>query len=163
MAIRGRKPKPTALKRLEGNLGRRPLNSDEPVVPSGDLKCPRWLLPAAKVEWKRLVGPLTEMGILTQADMAVFAAYCQAYARWKEAEEFITEHGSTFETPNGYIQQRPQVSIAANQKRDMLSFCAEFGLTPSARSRIVKSSVEVFHPNARSDDDDEMELLLRGG
>lgn len=30
MATRGRKPKPTALKVLEGNPGKRPLNKNEP-------------------------------------------------------------------------------------------------------------------------------------
>ena len=33
MATRGRKPKPTALKVLEGNPGKRPLNDREPVPP----------------------------------------------------------------------------------------------------------------------------------
>jgi hypothetical protein len=31
MALRGRKPKPTQLKRITGNPGRRPLPSDEPM------------------------------------------------------------------------------------------------------------------------------------
>ena len=44
--------------------------------------------------------------------MAAFAGYCQAYARWKEAEEFITLHGTIVKTPSGYWQQVPQVSIA---------------------------------------------------
>ena len=48
MATRGRKPKPTALKVLEGNPGKRPLNDREPVPPKGTLKCPAWLLPEAK-------------------------------------------------------------------------------------------------------------------
>lgn len=43
MAIRGRKPKPTALKVLEGNPGHRPLNKKEPL-PKGRLpRCPDWL------------------------------------------------------------------------------------------------------------------------
>ena len=48
MATRGRKPKPTALKLLEGNPGKRPLNDREPVPPRAALKCPAWLLPEAK-------------------------------------------------------------------------------------------------------------------
>ena len=48
MATRGRKPKPTALKVLEGNPGKRPLNDREPVPPRAALKCPAWLLPEAK-------------------------------------------------------------------------------------------------------------------
>jgi phage terminase small subunit len=38
------------------------------------------------------------MGVLTEIDMAAFAAYCQSYARWKEAQEHIDSEGSTFET-----------------------------------------------------------------
>ena len=112
MAARGRKPKPTALKVLEGNPGKRPLNDHEPIPPKGELKCPSWLLPEAKKEWKRLSSSLEAMGVLTMADLTAFAGYCQAYARWKEAEEFITQHGSIFKTPSGYVQQVPQVSIA---------------------------------------------------
>ena len=48
--------------------------------------------------------------------------YCQAYARWKEAEEFITQHGTMIRTPNGYLQQVPQVSIAQTNLKIMLKF-----------------------------------------
>ena len=101
MATRGRKPKPTALKLLEGNPGKRPLNDREPVPPKATLKCPAWLLPEAKKEWKRLAPALEAMGVLTMADLTKFEGYCQAYARWKEAEAFITQHGSIFQTPSG--------------------------------------------------------------
>ncbi len=58
------------------------------------------------------------IGILTEVDMAAFAGYCQAYARWKEAEEFLSKHGTIFKTPpSGYIQQVPQVSIARHTLR----------------------------------------------
>ena len=128
MAARGRKPKPTALKVLEGNPGKRPLNDHEPIPPKGELKCPSWLLPEAKKEWKRLASSLEAMGVLTMADLTAFAGYCQAYARWKEAEEFITQHGSIFKTPSGYVQQVPQVSIAQQNLKIMQSFCSDFRL-----------------------------------
>ena len=134
---RGRKPKPTALKVLEGNPGKRPLNGHEPIPPKGELKCPSWLLPEAKKEWKRLASSLEAMGVLTMADLTAFAGYCQAYARWKEAEEFITQHGSIFKTPSGYVQQVPQVSIAQQNLKIMQSFCSDFGLTPATRARII--------------------------
>ena len=51
----GRKPKPTALKKLEGNPGKRKLNTKEPVPGKGMPDCPKWLLPEAKKEWKRLL------------------------------------------------------------------------------------------------------------
>lgn len=37
----GRKPKPTMLKKLEGNLGKRKLNMKEPVLEKGMLDCPK--------------------------------------------------------------------------------------------------------------------------
>ena len=156
MATRGRKPKPTAIKLLEGNPGKRPLNEREPVPPKGNIKCPDWLLPEAKKEWKRLGKVLAEMGMLTNLDMMAFAGYCQAYARWKGAEEFITQHGDMVRTPNGYLQQVPQVAIAQTNLKIMLKFCEQFGLTPSARSRIVGEE------NGAEKETDEMELLLRG-
>ena len=78
-------------------------------------------------------------------------------ARWKEAEEFITQHGTIVKTPSGYWQQVPQVSIAQTYLKIMNKFCEQFGLTPSARSRIVADTAE-------DKESDEMELLLiKGG
>ncbi|KEI05970.1 phage terminase small subunit P27 family [Clostridium botulinum] len=156
MATRGRKPKPTALKVLEGNPGKRPLNIDEPKPKKKAPKCPSWFEPEAKKEWRRMSKTLEQIGVLTQVDGAAFAGYCQAYARWKEAEEFLTKHGTIFKTPSGYIQQVPQVSIAQTYLKIMKDFCSEFGLTPSARTRI-KASTET----GRSDD--PMEDILRMG
>ena len=139
----GRKPKPTAVKKLEGNPGKRKLNTKEPVPAKGIPDCPEWLLPEAKKEWERLADLMNQMGVLTEVDMAAFAAYCQSYARWKEAQEHIDSEGSTFETDKGYQQL-------------MLQAASEFGLTPSSRSRIVAGSAK------GKELEDEMEALLGG-
>lgn len=154
MAQRGRKPKPTAMKVLEGNPGKRPLNENEPKPEKKAPKCPAWLEPEAKKEWKRMTKTLEAIGVLTQVDATAFAGYCQAYARWKEAEEFLSKHGTIFKTPSGYIQQVPQVSIAQTYLKIMKDFCSEFGLTPAARSRISVSTTE-------GSTDDPMEDILR--
>lgn len=156
MATRGRKPTPTAIKELEGNPGKRPLNGREPKPEKKAPPCPKWLEAEAKKEWRRLAKPLMQMGVLTEVDMAAFAAYCQAYARWKEAEEFITQHGSIVKTPSGYWQQVPQVSIAQTNLKIMLKAGEQFGLTPSSRSRIIAAS------EAGQSTVDEMEELLGG-
>ena len=92
MATKGRKPKPTALKLLEGNPGKRPLNVDEPKPKKQAPSCPSWLEPEAKKEWKRMAKTLESIGILTEIDKAAFSGYCQAYARWREAEEIGRAH-----------------------------------------------------------------------
>jgi len=156
MAQKGRKPKPTAVKVLEGNPGKRPLNTFEPQPIKKAPVCPNWIAEDAKKEWKRLANNLEKLGTLTELDMAAFAGYCQAYARWKEAEEFIEKHGTIVKTPSGYWQQVPQVSIAQSNLKIMLKFCSEFGLTPSSRSRIIANE-------ARDQEVDEMEFLLMAG
>lgn len=156
MAQRGRKPKPTAIKELEGNPGKRQLNKDEPKPERKAPKCPSWLDNEAKKEWRRTAKKLEQLGVLTEVDMAAFAGYCQAYARWKEAEEFISKHGAIVKTPSGYWQQVPQVSIAQTYLKIMNRFCEQFGLTPSSRSRLVAE-------NGVPDDNDIMEHLLSIG
>ncbi len=156
MAQKGRKPKPTALKILEGNPGKRQLNNSEPTPAKKAPKCPSWLDAEAKKEWRRLTKQLDDLGLLTTVDMAAFAGYCQAYARWKEAEEFISKHGTIVKTPSGYWQQVPQVSIAQTYLKIMNKLCEQFGLTPSARSRIVSDV-------GRQDPTDPMELILLSG
>lgn len=156
MAQRGRKPTPTAVKVLEGNPGKRSLNTQEPKPEKKAPRCPAWLEDEAKKEWKRMAKQLEQLGILTEIDMAAFAGYCQAYARWKEAEEFITQHGAIVKTPSGYWQQVPQVSIAQTYLKIMNRFCEQFGLTPSSRSRIVADTGE-------DKESDAMELLLYKG
>ena len=155
MAQRGRKPKPTALKELEGNPGKRQLNINEPKPLAKAPSCPKWLDPEAKKEWRRLSKKMEQIGILTEIDMAAFAGYCQAYARWKAAEEFISKHGSIVKTPSGYWQQVPQVSIAQQYMKAMQKFSEQFGLTPAARSRIVAD-------NTKTEYIDDMDKLLGG-
>ena len=154
MAVRGRKPVPTAIKVLEGNPGKRKLNTKEPKIPKVAPTCPKWLEPEAKKEWSRLAKHMESIGILTEVDMSAFAGYCQAYSRWKEAEEFISANGSTFTTPSGYVQQIPQVSIAQTYMKAMERFAEQFGLTPASRSRIVADSEGTTAK-------DEMQSLLK--
>lgn len=156
MATRGRKPTPTAIKLLEGNPGKRKLNEREPTPDKKAPSCPKWLEPEGKKEWRRLAKQMERLGILTEVDMAAFAGYCQAYARWKEAEEFITQHGTIVRTPSGYWQQVPQVSIAQTYLKIMNRFAEQFGLTPASRSRIISDT-------SNTGAEDEMEALLGGG
>jgi len=65
MATRGRKPKPTAMKELEGNPGKHPLNTSEPKPNKKAPACPKWLEPEAKKEWRRLAKQMEAIGILT--------------------------------------------------------------------------------------------------
>ncbi len=142
MGRRGPAREPTELMLLRGNPGHRRLKKDEPKPRAGVPDCPDWLTAEAKKEWAKIAVELKEMGVLTVVDGTALAAYCQAYARWREAEEWINENGSTFiiRDKNGkvkYVQQFPQVAISKSSVQIMHKFLAEFGMTPSSRTRIA--------------------------
>ena len=134
--MRGRKPKPVALRVLEGNPGKRPIGR-EPRPAGGQPSCPAHLSPTAKAEWKRLARMLNQIGILTQADRAALAAYCQAYGRWVEAERKLAETPTLIRLPSGYIQPSPWLAISNKQMELMQRYMAELGLTPAARARLA--------------------------
>jgi P27 family predicted phage terminase small subunit len=134
--MRGRRPKPTRLKILSGNPGKRPLNSNEPRPEVAVPECPIELGSGARREWDRMVAELAPLRILTHLDRAALAAYCGAYAMWAEATEAIQKYGSMVKSPSGYPVQSPYVSIANRQTEIMMRIASEFGFTPASRSRI---------------------------
>jgi len=141
MGRRGPPPQPTALRLLKGNPGKRRINTREPRPPTTTPSCPRWLCPEAKRAWREIVPVLKAMRILTRIDRDALAAYCQSYARWKAAEEFLSQHGEVYPIRDErgnvrYMQPFPQVFIARSQLQILRSYQQEFGMTPSARTRV---------------------------
>ena len=76
------------------------------------------------------------MGLLTVVDLTAFAAYCQSYARWRLAEEHMSENGNTVVEETGLERRVPQAIISQAALVDMNRFGSAFGLTPSARTSI---------------------------
>lgn len=143
----GRRPKPTALKELEGNPGKRRLNAEEPK-PSGIPTCPKHLDKSAKAEWKRISRELITLGLLTSVDRAALAAYCSAWSRWISAEENVQKFGAVIKSPkSGYPVQNPYIGISNTALDQMRKFLIEFGMTPASRSRLhVSDPGEIADP-----------------
>lgn len=129
-------PKPTALKLVQGNPGKRALNKREPKPELGIPPCPKHLDPGARKEWRRLVKELSKINMLTKVDGGALAAYCQTWSRWVAAEEEIQKSGLTVKGCLGNDIISPWVRIANESIKQIKSLSLEFGLTPSSRSRI---------------------------
>lgn len=144
----GRKPKPTHLKLLQGNPGKRALNQREPRPRAAIPPCPRHLSKEARREWRRVSRELLALGLLTHVDRAVLAMYCQAWGKWVMAEEKLAELGAqwTFETERGYVGVSPWVSIANAAAAEVRRLAVEFGMTPSSRSRTTATQEEEADP-----------------
>ncbi len=151
MAIKGRKPKPTKLKIMEGNPGKRPLNLNEPKPLPIAPECPKELSPNAKKIWNRFYPELEMLGLLTIIDEMTFAGLCQNYAIYLKTEKFLKKNGRVMKTRRGKIKTRPEVYISNNALNFVKSFATEFGLTPSSRGRISLPSGTL---------DEEFEKLL---
>ena len=139
--MRGRKPKPTALKVLAGNPGKRKLNH-EPTCAPGIPDCPEFLDAEAKAEWFRTAKVLSDMGVLTMADRSALAAYCMAYSRWVHAEDLVKKFGTIVKSPEkGFPMKSPYLTVADQALETMRKLMVEFGMTPSSRSRLRLADV----------------------
>ena len=154
--MKGRNPKPTVLKMLDGNPGKRPLNRREPLTLQGVPAAPEWLDAEAKDEWERIIPDLAAMGVLSRADRPALAAYCTAWSRWVEAVGMVKKYGAIVKSPEkGFPMKSPYLSIADQALETMRKLLVEFGLTPSSRSRIRTLSA--------ADAGDEFDQFLGAG
>lgn len=136
--MRGRKPKPTLLKLIEGNRGKRRINRSEARPRLEMPSVPSHLSREAKLEWGRVCRALYDAGLLSRLDRAILAAYCTSYARWIEAERIVAEAGSLIvQTANGFNVQHPAIGISRRAAADMAKYAGELGMTPSSRSRVT--------------------------
>lgn len=149
----GRRPKPTVLKLVEGNRGKRAVNKKEPkpkrVVPS----CPAYLDDSGKVAWGRLSVLLDRMGVLTEADTSALERLCDCYTDILESRDLIRRDGRTYTTMdmnrNTLIKANPAVAQLRAADSQFKSYLVEFGLTPAARSKV----------HATPDDNDKKDPL----
>lgn len=120
--------------------------------------CPEWLDEEARKEWDRVYKILKKERIeFTPKDLKTLEAYCRNYSKWKQCE-MILQDGLTFETPNGYIQQRPEESISNKAQEKMLQCAKELGLTPAARARMGKNISSGAEP--KTEEEKRMEGLI---
>jgi P27 family predicted phage terminase small subunit len=131
----GARPKPTAIKILQGNPGKRPLNMDEPK-PRGTPTCPKFLDKIAKQEWKRISKELTVCGLLTAVDRAALTGYCLCWSRLARAEAHVQNLGEIVRTATGDVIPNPWLGVVNRCLDQMRKYLIEFGMTPASRSRI---------------------------
>ena len=139
----GRPRKPTALHKLQGTYRPREHGSrNEPEVPDAKATLPRWAGLEGEAEkcYRRLAPMLSSMRVLTEADVAALVQLARRYGEYMHAAELVEESGTTY-TSQGregiQIKPHPNVAIRDRAWQDFQRGLAEFGLTPSSRSKIA--------------------------
>src|SRR5215831_16437271 len=84
---------PARMRALRGNPGKRPIGPAVALeVAVAALPTPPDFLTAYGLEeWHRVAPMIYRVGLLTDADVAHFAAYCRAFGQWRDIEETINE------------------------------------------------------------------------
>jgi len=131
---------PTQLKIVRGDPGKRGINRNEPqsetVAP--DLPAPEHLGEIATECWVHMVAMLSNARVITELDLHGLELYCVSYETWREATLKVAATGALVKSPkSGYPVQSPYFAIANKAHEQMVKLAAEFGLTPSSRSRVT--------------------------
>jgi len=163
MGQRGPKPMPANVHLLRGNASKKPIGAllDEfcPEVEIPDY--PVWIWPEAKKEWKRIAGELEKYGLVSRLDRAALVLYCNAWAKmvWAErqlaramksaedkraaaeaaGEEYTGGDGIMVKTANGNFTYSHHWVVGNKAAAEVKRYLDLFGLSPSARSRVVQS------------------------
>lgn len=99
--------------------------------------------------------------MISALDKGALAMLCTCWARYVNAEEMIEKasaaspgsNGLFVKTPNGFPVQSPWLAVSNKAMEQYKVLCAEFGLTPSARSRMPVSTTQIplFDVNAEQE------------
>lgn len=154
----GRRPIPTAVKRLRGNPGKRPLPKDEPQAKLGEPKVPPHLSVVARACWNDTCEQMREVGTLTTDVGYLIALKSDAWADYLFHRATVEREGWTITATIGkgieMEKPHPAVALMAASWAQVLKADIELGLTPAARTR-----VKVSPPKER----DELEELMERG
>lgn len=136
--MRGRKPKPSYLRVLDGQAshGAKP-NPDEPK-PEGkldDLPVPDDLSQAQAKVWRDALRNAPP-GLLRKLDDGIFKQWVIHAERFSDAAQKVSKLGSMLKTKDGVPYQNPYLAVMNKQSALMMKAAAELGFTPSSRSRV---------------------------
>ncbi len=133
---RGPKPKPTALKILAGNPGKRPLPADEPKPDPGVPRRPSHVQGPALAIWNQMSKRLHKLGVLTADDGPALACLCCAIEIHRRVIDELRQSELIDNTGKGRAMRNPLIDAANSTSVVVNRWLAEFGLTPSARPRV---------------------------
>ncbi|OLO40307.1 hypothetical protein BTR23_07405 [Alkalihalophilus pseudofirmus] len=115
-------------------------------------KPPSFLTGEGKKKYFEIAELLIKEEKWKSGDDIALTSLCANYQRWIQAEKAIRKNRDLcFVTDSGYRQQIPEISIANNAMKSMLSFIKEFGLTPRERVKLKELIIDGDDDNSDPD------------
>jgi P27 family predicted phage terminase small subunit len=101
---------------------------------------------------------LDEIGIMTELDRAVLAAYCISYSRWVNAVVKVREEGEVIQTAYG-PKINPYTRIEKEAEDCMRKNFSLLGMSPASRASL---SIANQKPTKAADKTEKFRLLKHG-
>lgn len=140
MGRRGPAKTPTAIAILRGSRLRGHRAEPIPSLPATVPPPPGNLDALGAAEWWKVVPELHALGLLSVLDLRAVEAYCSASVIARRCFEVLEAEGMTYTTttPAGATmhRKRPEVDIYFTAMANVHRIGCEFGLSPSARTRL---------------------------
>ena len=131
-----RASKPTQLKVIEGNPGKRPLPTREPKPAPIAPKCPVDIDKNAKATWKKLAPMLERMNLISEVDGYSLSDLCQIRSRIVEVRKEIDRLKRL--GVEDHVQDLKPYYVAERALYDQYrKYAADFGLSPRHRVGLV--------------------------
>lgn len=146
--MRGRKPVPTALRKLHGNPRGHKLPVNEPL-PQGDLdEPPDWLNDDQQEGWRYAIRHAPP-GLLKRIDRGALQVWVVAESLHRKAASLQNGLGLVVKASaadNAPLVQSPYLAIINRQCLIMLKAASELGFSPVSRPRIGRELGEAVAP-----------------
>lgn len=152
MSNYGFPPKPTIIRKAEGNTAHRPFNRFEPQYREGVPERPTNLGPGARRVWDSLVREMAPTGVLRTVDGLALAHLCEDQALLDELRDGLrkmaTEIRKKARMEKKKLPGGPMTAIARTTEgkrvlssiselsRQVITQRREFGLTPASNTRV---------------------------
>ena len=149
----GRKPLPTAVKKIKGTLQQCRVNRHEPRSNTTLGVAPDYMSESAKEAWQYAVTN-APVGLLSALDGAVLERWANCSGMYREALSKINRAGVSgmiIKTPSGILRRSPLMDVIRDLALEMKGYETEMGFTPAARSRV---SVQPSPPDGHDPWDD---------
>jgi P27 family predicted phage terminase small subunit len=137
----GHNRKTAAVKKAEGNAGKRAINEREPVAPPADAEAPVTLSPLEREFWIQIFPIVSQMQIMRSSDVLALTQLCRFLAEERECTKQLSTMGRLIPKKDDEgkvigVSLNPIARLRSDAARHVRAYLAVFGLGPSFRAAL---------------------------
>jgi P27 family predicted phage terminase small subunit len=136
MGKRGPATMPTQLRLLKGDHHKSRFNPNEPVARDTLPTPPEDMAVDVREIWDYTLDELVAMKTAAAADRDSLICYCEAVVAHRKASKILAKSPVLVKGALGTLVRNPALQVQRDAAHAIRAFAQEFGLTPSARTRI---------------------------